>query len=103
MLRVPRPQLSRDPNFLSWMRRFGFIIFFKSQWVKIGHCASNRNESCRFLPTVHPYIFNISPLSPLPLEKNSFFSKKKKNYEKTTSLAHKKLKIRQFVSISQLR
>jgi len=60
------------------MRRFGFIIFFKSQWVKIGHfSASNRNESCRFLPTVHPYIFNISPLFPPPLEKNHFFQPKK--------------------------
>merc|ERR1739838_1242225 len=77
------PKLSRDPNFVV-DEAIWFHHFFKSHLVKIGHfSASNRNESCRFLPTVHPYIFNISPLFPPPLEKNHFFTSFGP-YEKTT-------------------
>ena len=68
------PKLSRDPNFVV-DEAIGFIIFS----VTMGQNWSlrvYRNESCRFLPTVHPYIFNISPLSPSPW-KIRFFQKKK--------------------------
>lgn len=74
------PKLSRDLNFVV-DEAIGFIIFS----VTMGQNWSlhvYRNESCRFLPTVHPYIFNISPLSPSPW-KISFFQKKnlqKKKY-----------------------
>lgn len=74
------PKLSRDPNFVV-DEAIGFIIFS----VTMGQNWSlhvYRNESCRFLPTVHPYIFNISPLSPSPW-KIRFFQKKKNLQKKS--------------------
>lgn len=77
------PKLSRDLNFVV-DEAIGFIIFS----VTMGQNWSlhvYRNESCRFLPTVHPYIFNISPLFPPPLWKNSFFFQPKKIFKKKSN------------------